>query len=201
MRRQRVDELAADALLVVVALLLARSHLLAAQDGSVVALLLLVQHTCLITLTLLHRPAQPDVMASAGAIVLAWTGLLLPLLMRPDAASAYATLGAMLVAAGSIGATIAMLCLGRSFGLEPANRGVRHRGLYCLVRHPIYANYLLIIGGFLVSYPSLWNSLVATAWLGVQLSRMASEEALLMRDPSYQAYARRVPYRLIPWIW
>lgn len=190
-----------DLLLVAVALLLARAHLDAALAGSVVALLLLIQHACLVALTLLHHPPRRGSTVSASGLVLAWAGLLLPLLMRSGTTSNCTVLGTLLTALGSLGATVAMLSLGRSFGLEPANRGVRDHGLYRFVRHPIYAAYLLIVGGFLLSYPGLWNYLVATTWLGVQLRRIVAEEALLMHDPTYQSYARRVLYRLIPGLW
>lgn len=195
------EGLLGDLLLVAVALLLARAHLGAALAGSVVALLLLIQHACLIVLTLLHHPPRRGSTVGASGFVLAWAGLLLPLLMRPGTTSDYIVLGTLLTAVGSLGATVAMLSLGRSFGLEPANRGVRDRGLYRFVRHPIYAAYLLIVGGFLLSYPSLWNCLIAVVWFGVQLRRIVAEEALLMHDPAYQSYARRVPYRLIPGLW
>lgn len=195
------DGIVSDLLLVVVGLTLARAHLSAALGGSIVALLLLIQHACLIALTLLHRPVQVARPLMVGASITAWAGLLLPLLMRPVGSPGSMEIGTLLTALGSVGATTAMLSLGRSFGLEPANRGVRDRGLYRVVRHPIYAAYLLIIGGFLLSYPSLWNSLIATIWLSVQLRRIVAEEALLIRDVSYQTYARRVPYRLLPGLW
>lgn len=201
MRLRLREGLFGDLLLVAVALLLARGHFGAALAGSFVALLLLIQHACLIALTLVHRPAQQGSTAHTSGLVLAWAGLLLPLLMRPGTTADYTALGILLTALGSLGATMAMLSLGRSFGLEPANRGLRDRGLYRFVRHPIYAAYLLIVGGFLVSYPSLWNSLVAALWLSVQLRRVVAEEALLLRDPAYQTYVRRVPFRLIPGLW
>jgi len=177
------------------------AHLGAALNGSLVALLLLIQHFFLIVLTLLHRPAQADVTAGNGGTVIAWAGLLLPLLMRPTEALGHDTLGTVLTALGSLGATTAMLSLGRSFGLEPAKRGIRDRSLYRLVRHPIYAAYLFIVGGFLGSYPSPWNGLIVAVWLGVQLRRIVGEEALLMHDPAYQLYAQHVRDRLFPGIW
>lgn len=195
------DGIVNDLLLVVVGLTLARAHLSAALGGSIVALLLLIQHACLICLTLFHRPAQAARPLTVGATIAAWAGLLLPLVMRPVGPPGSVEIGTLLTALGSVGATTAMLSLGRSFGLEPANRGVRDRGLYQVVRHPIYAAYLLIVGGFLLSYPSLWNGLVTAAWLAVQVCRIRAEEALLAPDLAYQAYVRRVRSRLIPGVW
>lgn len=91
-------------------------------------------------------------------------------------------LGLVLVVLGSLLATAAILSLGRSFRIEPAHRGLQTRRLYRVVRHPIYASYLPIVGGFLLSYASWWNGLVAVIWLAVQITRIQREEALLSQD-------------------
>jgi protein-S-isoprenylcysteine O-methyltransferase Ste14 len=38
----------------------------------------------------------------------------------------------------------ALAALGRSFGFVAADRGLRASGPYAMVRHPVYASYLLI---------------------------------------------------------
>jgi protein-S-isoprenylcysteine O-methyltransferase Ste14 len=67
------------------------------------------------------------------------------------------------------GATIALLAkifLGRSFGLVPANRGVKHYGVYQIVRHPMYAGYMISHVGFLLLFFSPHNVVIyAMAWL------------------------------------
>jgi len=73
--------------------------------------------------------------------------------------------------------------------------------LFAVQHGCLSAAYLFSVGGFLGSYPSPWNGLIAAVWLGVQLRRIVAEEALLMHDTAYQAYARRVPYRLFPGLW
>jgi protein-S-isoprenylcysteine O-methyltransferase Ste14 len=99
----------------------------------------------------------------------------------------------------SIGAQImAKLSLNRSFGMVPANRGVVTSGLYGLVRHPVYASYLLGHIAFLLANPTLWNASLYAVALGLQLARMQAEERLLRRDPVYAAYAQSVRYRLVP---
>src|SRR5581483_7414705 len=105
------------------------------------------------------------------------------LLTTPAAPSAVipATLATTVMLAGLLMQISAKLSLWRSFGLVPANRGVKTRGLYRVVRHPVYAGYTLTHLGFL---------------LGVL--RMLREEALLGRDPAYAAYAARVRYRVLP---
>ena len=73
-------------------------------------------------------------------------------------------------------------------------------GPYRIVRHPIYAGYTIIHVGFLVSFPSLWNVILYSAVLTIQIARISREELLLRQDPSYRDYTARVRYRLIPMI-
>jgi protein-S-isoprenylcysteine O-methyltransferase Ste14 len=71
-------------------------------------------------------------------------------------------------------------------------------GLYSVVRHPVYASYLVGHVGFLLLHPTFWNVSVYTAGLGFQVARMMAEERLLERDPIYAAYSATVRYRLMP---
>ncbi|WP_242010671.1 methyltransferase family protein [Acetobacter musti] len=90
----------------------------------------------------------------------------------------------------------AKLFLGRSFGLVAANRGVRRGGPYRLVRHPIYAGYMLNQVGFLLSCFTSWNvMLYALVWI-LLVVRIHAEERILTRDPLYQAMKADVPWRL-----
>jgi len=88
--------------------------------------------------------------------------------------------------------------LWRSFGLVPANRGVKTGGPYRFVRHPIYAGYTLTHVGFLAGFPDWRNALLYAGVLAIEIARIFREEAVLRRDPAYQAYAERVRYRLLP---
>ena len=106
---------------------------------------------------------------------------------------------ALIFAGGGI-ALAAKLCIGRSFGVIPANRGVKRRGVYRVVRHPMYFGYMLNHVGLLLLYPSVWNLAVyAVSWTALWL-RVGEEERFLRRDPAYRAYARSVRYRLVPGI-
>ncbi len=92
----------------------------------------------------------------------------------------------------------AKLALARSFGVVPANHGVRTRGPYRLLRHPMYAGYTLTHIGFLIGFPSLHNTLLYAAVLALNVARILREEAILTRDAGYRAYAARVRTRLLP---
>ena len=110
-------------------------------------------------------------------------------------------MGSLLVVAGSVLASGAILSLGRSFSIEAANRSIQTHGLYRFVRHPIYAAYLPSVGGFLVAYPSWLNALMFVAWMSFQVARIRREEAVLSLDTQYQLYAQQVRWRLIPGLW
>jgi protein-S-isoprenylcysteine O-methyltransferase Ste14 len=122
------------------------------------------------------------------------------LLTTPAPAGAYVpeaiTMGLML--AGLLIQLSGKFALWRSFGLVPANRGVKTGGPYRILRHPIYAGYTLTHVGFLIGFPSLQNAFLYAVVFAIEVARLLREEALLKRDPAYTAYAARVRYRLLP---
>jgi protein-S-isoprenylcysteine O-methyltransferase Ste14 len=120
---------------------------------------------------------------------------------------AYAPVGGLeplyvvLQLAGALGASLSLLALGRSFGLVAANRGIASRGPYRIVRHPAYACELIALAGYLLENPSPHNVLLMVLVAGCQLIRIHYEEAVLNTDPAYSDYARRVRYRLLPYLY
>jgi protein-S-isoprenylcysteine O-methyltransferase Ste14 len=123
-----------------------------------------------------------------------------PLLAAPAAASTFipSQLATALMFVGMITQISAKAALWRSYGLVPANRGVKTGGPYHFVRHPMYAGYTLTHIGFLLGFPSLQNfSLYLTTFL-IEVARLMREELVLNKDPHYRAYAARVRYRLFP---
>jgi protein-S-isoprenylcysteine O-methyltransferase Ste14 len=145
----------------------------------------------------------------AGAVVAtpyAWTisilGTCSPLLVAPGGARLIdGTAPLILMATGLVFSISAKIFLRRSFGILPANRGVRRNGPYRFVRHPMYAGYVLTHAGFLISSFSLRNLLAyAVCWTAMVL-RILAEERILSRDPAYRAYQGAVRKRLIPGIW
>ena len=75
-------------------------------------------------------------------------------------------------------------------------------GLYGIVRHPMYAVTLLL---FLMIPPVLgsWYAWIPFGlYPGIIVVRLLDEEDLLSRElPGYEAYKKKVKYRLIPFIW
>jgi protein-S-isoprenylcysteine O-methyltransferase Ste14/uncharacterized membrane protein (UPF0127 family) len=134
--------------------------------------------------------------------IVGFTGTLLPLLMRPDAVRGPLNwLGEPLQFVGVMTAVAALSFLGRSFGFVAANRGVKTSGLYRIVRHPTYAGYMLSYVGFVMSYPTSSNVLVAIATLFAFNARAIFEERLLRRDPYYRAYQLGTPWRFVPYVY
>ena len=123
-----------------------------------------------------------------------------PLLVVPAAASAFVSseIASTIMIAGMIIQISAKAVLCRSFGLIPANRGIKTGGPYRVVRHPMYAGYTLTHIGFLLGFPSLQNSLLYLATFLIEIARLFREEFILNQDPLYHAYAARVRYRLLP---
>ena len=92
----------------------------------------------------------------------------------------------------------AKLSLRRSFGVIPADRGVKTGGVYTLVRHPMYLGYMIVEIGMILAGPLLWNAIVfGVHWLFF-IYRIFAEERVLNQNPEYRAYAQKTRYRLIP---
>ena len=94
----------------------------------------------------------------------------------------------------------AKLSLGRSFGIVPANRGVKQSGLYKIVRHPIYLGYFIVHVGFLLQNFSLQNCLVYAIVYAFQIGRIYFEERELSKDLAYQEFMKKTRWRLIPFV-
>ena len=99
---------------------------------------------------------------------------------------------------GLVMAIVALGSLRRSFGLAPANRGVKTSGMYRFVRHPLYAAYFVTFLGYVLAYPAPRNFVVLACCLTGQVLRMTLEERLLFRDQEYVDYAARTRFRIVP---
>jgi protein-S-isoprenylcysteine O-methyltransferase Ste14 len=173
----------------------------ASGSAGILGIILLVSESLPVFLILTRRKSKA-LSAKTVDWLLALVGTILPLLAVPVAAGALLS-PRLCVAIMLIGLYVQIsgkLILGRSFGLIPANRGIKVAGPYRFVRHPIYAGYTIIHLGFLLAFPSFWNLVLYSAELAIQIGRVLREELLLSQDQSYRDYAARVRYRLIPMI-
>jgi len=183
--------------------LVEREHpevILLAAGVNAQALLLVIAESLGVALILLRRRSA-SLSSHPFDWALSFSAVSAPLLLTtPAAASTFIpeALVTTLMLAGLLVQISGKLALGRSFGLVPANRGVKTRGLYRVVRHPIYAGYTLTHIGFLLGFPSLQNAALYAAVFAIEVVRLLREEAVLNRDPAYVTYAARVRYRLLP---
>lgn len=93
-----------------------------------------------------------------------------------------------------------LFSLNKSFGMVPANRGVKTKGMYSIVRHPIYAGYFLTFGAFLVQNFTVANAVIYLAFIVLQMMRVVAEERVLFGDPAYCQYAQDTRWRVVPFL-
>jgi protein-S-isoprenylcysteine O-methyltransferase Ste14 len=96
---------------------------------------------------------------------------------------------------------VSFLALGRSFGFAAADRGLVSRGPYAIVRHPIYASYLLLQSGYLLQSLSVWNALVMVMVTTCNVGRVRAEDRLFATNEMFGAYRVQVRWRLVPGVW
>jgi protein-S-isoprenylcysteine O-methyltransferase Ste14/uncharacterized membrane protein (UPF0127 family) len=129
-------------------------------------------------------------------------GTFLPMLLRP--ASEVGWLNWLGQPVQILGLSLAVVSIGflrRSVGIVAANRGIKTSGIYGLVRHPLYAAYILAYVGYVASYPTSWNCVITLATLLALNARAIAEERFLRRDPLYREYLRLVPWRFMPYVY
>jgi protein-S-isoprenylcysteine O-methyltransferase Ste14 len=75
-------------------------------------------------------------------------------------------------------------------------------GPYAVVRHPMYAGALVLIGGLPLALGSWWGLIPAAAMAPVIAWRLVREEDFLAANlAGYADYRGRVRYRLAPIVW
>jgi protein-S-isoprenylcysteine O-methyltransferase Ste14 len=169
------------------------------RTGRITGLLFLASEALVVILTIVRRRTQ-TIDRSPIAAALTAISLLGPPLLRPSDVPALApdvvtalisTIGVLIVIAGKV-------TIGRSFGLVPANRGVVASGPYNIVRHPIYAGYLLTHAATLAVFPSVRNVAIIVIADTALVFRALAEERVLSADSQYQSYCGRVAWHLVP---
>ncbi|OJU09592.1 MAG: hypothetical protein BGN86_13510 [Caulobacterales bacterium 68-7] len=153
----------------------------------------------LVVAFVLVRRRTDNVTTHAGDWMIALAASLLPLLIKPGGSEiAPQVVAGALMFVGLLITLWAKLSLRRSFGIAAANRGVVETGPYRLVRHPMYAGYVVVHIGFMLANPLLWNLAILVAAFMCQIVRIFAEERLLSQDPVYAAMMQRVKFRLLP---
>lgn len=145
-----------------------------------------------------------------GGWVLAQAGLIAALLLAPQGLPAWpaalrwplAAVGIVLVLLGLAVGGLGALQLGANLTIFPRPKeggALVQRGVYGLVRHPIYSGALLCGLGYALlraSTPALLLSLAL--WAFFERKARREEQWLAAQFPEYADYARRVPNRILP---
>lgn len=91
--------------------------------------------------------------------------------------------------------------LSRTIEVQEGQR-VIDTGLYGIVRHPMYSVTLILFLSMPLILGSLYSFFIFLAYPFIIAFRIKNEEKLLQQElDGYCEYQKKVPYRLIPFIW
>ena len=172
------------------------------RTHTVVGAAFLLEQVWIVMAYLIRRPARDSSQRVSDWLV-AVAGTFGGVVLRPNGAHPAWGLhaGTILQVLGLLICVWSFACLGRRFGCIAADRGVAERGPYSIVRHPIYAAYVLLLVGYVLESASVRNAAVAILVIGCNVARARAEERLLTRNPTYLVYRQRVPWRFVPGLW
>jgi protein-S-isoprenylcysteine O-methyltransferase Ste14 len=171
------------------------------QTHRLIGGLFVIEQTWLVVAFIIRRPERAVSRRPAAWLVA--FGAACALLLRPGGAHPPwgVPAGFALQLAGLVICIASLLALGRSFGYVAADRGLKTWGPYAVIRHPVYASYLLMQTGYVLQAISLRNVLILAAATGCNVGRALAEERQLCESAGYEAYRRRVRWRMIPYLW
>ncbi len=164
------------------------------ENGNLLSFLLALQSGIITYFLLIRR--KPTISAPFYQQVFGWSGAIAPLLIRVD--EGCSTIGIFFAFLGTIFTIWALLNLGKSFGIAPADRGLVVRGPYKYIRHPMYAGELTVLFGGALSCFSFRNTATFLILFLVFYIRIMWEEKIIA---GYESYKKKVLWRLIPGIW
>lgn len=82
------------------------------------------------------------------------------------------------------------------------NQKVIDKGLYSVVRHPMYSSTLLLFLSMPLVLGSIYSFLIFLIYPFLIVKRIKDEERFLEKElEGYSEYKQRVKYRLIPFLW
>jgi protein-S-isoprenylcysteine O-methyltransferase Ste14 len=168
-----------------------------AVPGRALPAALLGAQDLLIAALLLVRRSSLAVSRRWSDRLVAAAALLVPVVLHAPGV-ALVSIPAVLEVTGLLLALLASATLGRNLGILPAVRGLTTSGVYAVVRHPMYAAYILLFIAYVTGAPSALNATVAVAACALLVVRLRTEETMLGGQADYQEYCRRVPWRLVP---
>jgi len=166
------------------------------EGHSLFGLGLMIYYTLVAVFFLLRTPNRKR--CSWWETALALAGVFLPIVLLRPAEPGLKIVGGTIQVLSLVGIILALISLGRSFGIAPADRGLVTTGLYRWVRHPLYAAETWFYIGFLIANLTWRNLAGLLLSLAIQVMRIWREERILS---GYESYASNVRWRLLPLVW
>lgn len=151
------------------------------HTGLLFFLLLLLRDVAAVWFLVTRRPSRTR-RTSWWPDAIAYLSSSLPLLyMAPTSTHGLAVglVANLLPVVGFALSTIALLDLGESFGVAPANRGRVTSGIYRFLRHPMYTGYAIAELGLVLLQP--WNFGIYVLSVGLYWRRARMES--IMQEP------------------
>jgi protein-S-isoprenylcysteine O-methyltransferase Ste14 len=168
-----------------------------ALNGDLLAILLALQAALVAYRLVQRRKARAE--APWVWRLMAWTSALMPLAVRPGEAPLVPSwISGAFIGFGMVLALWALVSLGPSFGIAPADRGLANRGPYRWFRHPAYAGELISVVGYVLCNMRPWNLGLILLLAASLVARIQKEEEMIK---GYDCYAEQVRWRLVPGVW
>jgi protein-S-isoprenylcysteine O-methyltransferase Ste14 len=179
--------------------LFAYIHTITYLETREISLLLVVISESLATIFFIFRSNPKTVSVVPFDWLIAILGTFAPLFLRP---ATYGVLpqAEILILMGTILQIAGYISLNRSFALVAAKRQIKTALMYRIVRHPLYASYFLVFGGYVLIHTTVTNLIIYALTMALLCIRAFREENHLYLDPIYRAYMLNVRYRVIPYI-
>lgn len=177
----------------------AYAHLVKYLETGELSLLLVIISETLTTLFFIFRSNPKTVSVVPSDWLVAIVGSFAPLFLRP---TTYGVLpqAELLLVFGTMLQIAGLISLNRSFAIVAAKREIKTSLMYCIVRHPLYASYFLIFGGYVLVHTTASNIIVFIITMLFLGARIFREEKHLSLDPVYRNYMLNVRYRVIPYV-
>ncbi|SFM22398.1 methyltransferase family protein [Nitrosomonas communis] len=179
--------------------LFAYAHFSKFQQTNDWALLLVIIAETLGAIFFICRSDPQTVSTAPSDWLVAIIGTFAPLFLRP-AEWGILPVANILIMVGTMLQIISLISLNRSFALVAAKREIKTTWMYRIVRHPLYASYSVLFGGYVLVHTTLMNLLVYIVTMVFLCIRIFREEKHLAQDQTYRTYMFNVRYRLIPFV-
>ncbi len=179
--------------------LFAYAHFSRFQETDEWALLLVVIAETLGAIFFICRSSPQTVSTTPSDWLVAIIGTFAPLFLRP-AEWGILPAASILIMVGTMLQIISLISLNRSFALVAAKREIKTNWMYRIVRHPLYASYSVLFGGYVLMHTTFMNLLVYIVTMLFLCIRIFREEKHLAQDQTYRTYMFNVRYRLIPFV-